>query len=74
MFQKKKTLTFDDKIQEIFEKLINKNKIDGIYTLKLSKKQYLKDLEIRKYKKITNLLTSNANVKIYSEEEAKEVN
>ncbi len=71
--QKKPKLTFDDKIKEVFEKLINKNKIDGIYTLKIIEKAIPKRFrETENIKKLENLLIKS-NIKIYSEEEAKEL-
>ena len=71
--QKKHKLTFDDKIKEVFEKLINKNKIDGIYTLKIIEKTIPKRFrEAENIKKLENLLIKS-NIKIYSEEEAKEL-
>ena len=64
---------FDENIKEIFTKLINKHKVDGIYTLKIIEKAIPKkfrlDENIEKFKK---LITSN-NIKIYSEEEASEL-
>ena len=65
--------TFDDKLKEIFTKLITKNKIDGIYTLKIIEKAIPKKFrDPENITKLSNLLTSN-DVKIYSEEEAKEL-
>ncbi len=64
---------FDNKLKEIFEKLINKNKVDGIYTLKIIEKAIPKKLRLpENIKKLENLITSS-NIKIYSEEEAKEL-
>ena len=64
---------FDENIKEIFTKLINKHKVDGIYTFKIIEKAIPKkfrlDENIEKFKK---LITSN-NIKIYSEEEASEL-
>ena len=65
---------FDDKIKEIFTKLINKYKLDGIYTQKIIEKAIPKrfrlDVNIKKFK---DFIISN-NIKIYTEEEAKELN
>ncbi len=70
---KKTKITFDDKIKEIFEKLINKYKIDGVYTLKIIEKSVPKKFrEQENVKKLENLLIQS-NIKIYSEEEAKEL-
>ena len=64
---------FEEKIKEIFTKLINKHKIDGIYTQKIIEKAIPKKFRLdENIKKFTNLVTSN-NIKIYSEEEAKEL-
>ena len=70
---KKPKITFDDKIKEIFEKLINKYKIDGIYTLKILEKAIPKKFrENENIKKLENLLVKS-DIKIYSEDEAKEL-
>ncbi len=64
---------FEEKIKEIFSKLINKHKIDGIYTNKIIEKAIPKKFRIdENIKKFQDLITSN-NIKIYSEEEAKEL-
>ena len=64
---------FDEKIKEIFAKLINKHKIDGIYTQKIIEKAIPKKFRLEEnIKKFSNLITSN-NIKIHSEEEAKEL-
>ena len=64
---------FDEKIKEIFTKLINKHKADGIYTQKILEKAIPKKFRLEvNIKKFVNLITSN-NIKIYSEEEAKEL-
>lgn len=69
---KKQKVTFETKIQEIFEKLINKNKIDGIYTNKIIEKAIPKKFrEPENINKFQELI-KKANIKIYSEEEAKE--
>ena len=71
---KKNKITFDDKIKEVFEKLINKYKIDGIYTSKIIEKAIPKKFrEDENITKLKNLLTKS-NIKIYTEEEAKELN
>jgi len=70
---KKPKITFDDKLKEILEKLINKNKADGIYTLKIIEKAIPKKFrETENIKKLENLILSS-NIKIYSEDEAKEL-
>ena len=64
---------FDEKIKEIFTKLINKHKVDGIYTQKIIEKAIPKKFRFEEnIKKFVNLISSN-NIKIYSEEEAKEL-
>ncbi len=64
---------FDEKIKEIFTKLINKHKVDGIYTQKIIEKAIPKRFRLEEnIKKFSDLITSN-NIKIYSEEEAKEL-
>ena len=64
---------FDEKIKEIFAKLINKHKVDGIYTQKIIEKAIPKKFRLEEnVKKFQDLITSN-NIKIYSEEEAQEL-
>ncbi len=64
---------FEEKIKEIFAKLINKYKVDGIYTQKIIEKAIPKKFRIEEnIKKFQDLITSN-NIKIYSEDEAKEL-
>ncbi len=64
---------FEEKIKEIFSKLINKYKIDGIYTNKIIEKAIPKKFRIdENIRKFQDLITSN-NIKIYTEEEAKEL-
>ena len=64
---------FDEKIKEIFAKLINKHKVDGIYTKKLIEKAIPKKFRLdENIKKFQDLIISN-NIKIYTEEEAKEL-
>jgi len=70
---KKPKITFEDKLKEILEKLINKNKVDGIYTLKIIEKAIPKKFrETENIKKLENLILSS-NIRIYSEDEAKEL-
>ena len=64
---------FNEKIKEIFAKLINKHKVDGIYTKKIIEKAIPKKFRLEEnIKKFEDLIISN-NIKIYSEEEAKEL-
>ena len=64
---------FEEKIKEIFAKLINKHKLDGIYTQKIIEKAIPKKFRLEEnIKKFEDLITSN-NIKIHTEEEAKEL-
>ncbi len=64
---------FDEKIKEIFAKLINKHKVDGIYTQKIIEKAIPKKFRLEEnIKKFLDIIKSN-NIKIYTEEEAKEL-
>ncbi len=64
---------FDDKIKEIFTKLINKHKVDGIYTQKIIEKAIPKRYRLEEnINKFQDFIISN-NIKIHTEEEAKEL-
>ena len=64
---------FEDKIKEIFTKLINKHKVDGIYTKKIIEKAIPKKLRLEEnILKFENFVKSN-DIKIYSDEEAQEL-
>ena len=64
---------FNENIKEIFTKLINKHKVDGIYTQKIIEKAIPKKFRLdENIEKFKELITSN-NIKIYSEEEASEL-
>jgi len=64
---------FEDKIKEIFAKLINKYKVDGIYTKRIIEKAIPKKLRLdENIEKFENFIKSN-NIKIYTEEEAQEL-
>ena len=64
---------FEEKIKEIFAKLINKHKVDGIYTKKIIEKAIPKKFRLEEnIKKFEDLIISN-DIKIYSEDEAKEL-
>ncbi len=69
----KSKITFDDKIKEVLQKLLDKYKVDGIYTDKIIEKGIPK--KFRNDENITKLkdLFISSNIKIYSEEEAKEL-
>ncbi len=69
----KTTINFDNKLKEVFEKLITKNKIDGIYTLKIIEKAIPKKFRVpENIDKLTNLIISS-KIKIHTEEEAKQL-
>ncbi len=69
----KAILNFEENIKEIFAKLINKHKVDGIYTQKIIEKAIPKKFRLdENIKKFQDLIISN-NIKIYTEEEAKEL-
>ena len=64
---------FDDKIKEIFTKLINKHKVDGIYTQKIIEKAIPKRYRLEEnINKFQDFIISN-KIKIHTEEEAKEL-
>ena len=64
---------FDENIKEIFSKLINKHKVDGIYTQKIIEKAIPKKFRLEEnIKKFKDFIISN-NIKIYTEDEAKEL-
>ena len=70
--KKKSPITFDDNFQKIITKLIEKNKLDGIYTLKLIEKTIPKKFRINEnVKKVESFLLKN-NITILTEDEAKE--
>ncbi len=64
---------FEEKIKEIFSKLINKHKVDGIYTQKIIEKAIPKKFRLEENIKKFNEFISSNNIKIYSEEEAQEL-
>ena len=69
----KKVINFDIYIQEIVTKLIDKHKIDGIYTLKIIEKAVPKRFRIpENVNKIRSILKSS-NVTIVTEAEANEL-
>ena len=69
----KKIINFDDFIKKIVTKLIEKNKVDGIYTSKIVQKGIPKKFRISEnISKVENFLKKN-NIKIISEEEAIEL-
>ena len=70
---KKPKSSFEDKIKEIFQKLITKNKIDGIYTLKIIEKSIPKRFRLEENVKKLEQLFITSKIKIYTEEEAKEL-
>ena len=70
---KKPKSSFEDKIKEIFQKLITKNKIDGIYTLKIIEKSIPKRFRLEENIKKLEQLFITSKIKIYTEDEAKEL-
>ncbi|MFL2510343.1 MAG: RNA polymerase sigma factor RpoD [Alphaproteobacteria bacterium] len=71
--REKKVINFDDYIKGIVTKLIEKYKIDGIYTNKIIEKKIPKKFRIPvNILKVTNVLKQN-NLTIVSEEEAAEL-
>ncbi len=64
---------FEEKKKEIFEKLINKYKIDGVYTLKILDKSIPKKLRNEENLEILKKLFIESGLKIYSEEEANDL-
>ncbi len=71
--REKKVINFDDYIKGIVTKLIEKHKIDGIYTNKIIEKKIPKKFRIpENILKVTNVL-KQSNLTIVSEEEAAEL-
>jgi len=71
--REKKVVNFDDYVKGIVTKLIEKYKIDGIYTNKIIEKKIPKKFRIpENVLKVTNVLKQN-NLTIVSEEEAAEL-
>ena len=69
---KKKEITFDDRLQEIITKLIEKNKVDGIYTRKIIEKGIPKKFRIpENVIKVEEFLKKN-KISILTEEEVAE--
>ena len=72
--REKKVINFDDYIKGIFTKLIEKYKVDGIFTLKVIQKGIPKKLRIdENISKLEAFFIKNG-IKILSEEEAAELN
>ncbi len=68
--KQKKTISFDDHIKDVISKLLNKHKVDGIYTLKIIEKAVPKKFRIpENVSKVEEFLKNN-NITIVSEEEA----
>ncbi len=71
--KEKKILNFDDHIKEILKKLIEKNKVDGIYTSKIIEKGIPKKFRFpENVKKVENFLKEN-KITILTEDEAEEL-
>ena len=72
--KEKKVINFDDHIKEIVKKLIDKHKVDGIYTNKIIEKGVPKKFRIpENVEKIVKFLKSN-KINILSDAEALELN
>jgi RNA polymerase primary sigma factor len=71
--KKKEIASFDDRLKEIVTKLINKHKIEGIYTIKIIEKSVPKKFRIPKnVAKVESFLKKN-NITVLTEEAAKEI-
>ena len=71
--KEKKIISFDDRLEEIVTKLIEKRKIDGVYTKKIIEKGIPKKFRIpENVIKVENFLKKN-NIIILTEEEAKQL-
>ncbi len=71
--REKKVVNFDDYVKDVVTKLIEKYKIDGIYTNKIIEKKIPKKFRIpENVLKVTNVLKQN-NLTIVTEEEAAEL-
>ena len=69
----KKVISFDDRIKDIITKLIDKNKVDGIYTLKIIEKAVPKRFRIpENVNKLTEVIKSSG-ITILSDDEAAEM-
>ena len=68
--KKKKVISFDDHIKDVIAKLLDKHKIDGIYTIKIIEKAIPKKYRITEnVQKVEEFLRNN-KISIVSEEEA----
>ena len=71
--KKKEIISFDDRLKEIVTKLIEKHKIDGIYTSKIIEKSVPKKFRIpENVAKVESFLKKN-NITVLTEEAAKEI-
>ena len=71
--KKKEIISFDDRLKEIVTKLIEKHKIDGIYTSKIIEKSVPKKFRIpENVAKVENFLKKN-NITVLTEEAANEI-
>ncbi len=70
----KKVVSFEDHIKDVIAKLLDKHKVDGIYTSKIIEKAVPKKFRIpENILKVENFLKNN-NIKIVSEKEAAALN
>ena len=68
--KEKKAISFDDHIKDIIAKLLDKHKVDGIYTQKIIEKAVPKKFRVpENVLKVKNFLKNN-NITIVSEDEA----
>ncbi len=68
--KQKKVISFDDHIKAVIAKLLDKHKVDGIYTLKIIEKAVPKKFRTPdNVSKVEKFLRNN-NISIFSEEEA----
>ncbi len=71
--KKRKIISFDDRLKEIVTKLIEKHKIDGIYTSKIIEKSVPKKFRIpENVTKVENFLKKN-NITVLTDEAANEI-
>ena len=71
--KKKEIISFDDRLKEIVTKLIEKHKIDGIYTSKIIEKSVPKKFRIpENVAKVESFLKKN-NITVLTEEAANEI-
>ncbi len=70
----KKVVSFDDHIQDVIAKLLDKHKVDGIYTSKIIEKAVPKKFRIPENILKVEVFLKNNNITIVSEKEAAALN